>query len=82
MNHSSNLLITPDTGLPEILMSHPQAMLFFEHFGIQVPLKRKTVAQIFAPHLTSVPSYLLLLPTCMLAMNPLQIRVAKSLICP
>jgi regulator of cell morphogenesis and NO signaling len=46
MNHSSNLLITPDTGLPEILMSHPHAMLFFEHFGIQVPLKRKTISQI------------------------------------
>jgi regulator of cell morphogenesis and NO signaling len=50
MNHSSNLLLTPDTGLPEILMSHPQAMLFFEHFGIQVPLNGKTVAQICAEH--------------------------------
>lgn len=50
MNHSSNLIITSDTELPEILMSHPQAMLFLEHFGIQVPLYRKTVVQICTEH--------------------------------
>lgn len=43
---SSNLIITVDTPLAELILTYPQLILFLEYFDIHPPLQLKTVGQI------------------------------------
>lgn len=46
MHTSSAFHITPATELSEIVVNHPEAMLFLEHFDIKMPLQSFTVGKI------------------------------------
>ncbi|MFN8256020.1 MAG: hypothetical protein U0W24_10055 [Bacteroidales bacterium] len=43
MNQFSNLLITPETEISEIVFKYPKAILFLEHFDVKLPLQALTV---------------------------------------
>ncbi|HOT13559.1 MAG TPA: hypothetical protein PK252_02255 [Bacteroidales bacterium] len=47
---SSNLYITQDTELSDIVRAYPGSMLFLEHFDIHVPFQTKTVDKICSEH--------------------------------